>query len=234
MHLFYQPVIHPPHAFLPEEESKHCVKVLRLQAKDVVCLVDGRGGFYKAEIVRPDPKKCELRIVETQQQYGARPYTIHIAIAPTKNADRIEWFVEKCVEIGIDEISFVICEHSERRYFKTDRVEKIAIGAMKQSIKAFLPQINEPIGLATFLDAVHADQKFIAHLEEGRREGLGTAARKNTTYCVLIGPEGDFSPKEIAMALEKGFLPVTLGESRLRTETAGIAACHLLNIIHQL
>jgi 16S rRNA (uracil1498-N3)-methyltransferase len=228
--------------------------VLRLQAMDEIVVVDGKGGWYRCEITRPDARRCELRVLEVQTDYGKRPYSIHIALAPTKNADRTEWFVEKCVELGVDKISFLICEHSERRFFKTDRVEKIAIGAMKQSLKAFLPVINEAESFSVFINhirrgytqpvrriggdvgATQADQLFIAHLEEetsGERRQLQWVAEPNGDYCVLIGPEGDFSTKEINQAKELGFHPVSLGNSRLRTETAGIVACHLLHIIHQ-
>jgi 16S rRNA (uracil1498-N3)-methyltransferase len=159
-----------------------------------------------------------------------------MAIAPTKNADRMEWFVEKCVEIGVDEISFVICEHSERRFFKTDRLSKIVVGAMKQSLKAFLPIINDTSTLPEFLERRHSDgQKFIAYVDdaitEGDRKRLQESAEPNEPYCVLIGPEGDFSAREVSLAISRGFKPVSLGESRLRTETAGMVACHLLHVI---
>ncbi|MES2733564.1 MAG: 16S rRNA (uracil(1498)-N(3))-methyltransferase [Bacteroidota bacterium] len=243
MHLFYQPIMSDGAAFLSEEESKHCVKVLRLQAKDEVFVVDGKGGFYRCEITKPDARRCEVRVLEKKTDYGKRPYSIHIAIAPTKNSDRMEWFVEKCVELGIDEISFIICEHSERRFFKTDRLEKIAIGAMKQSLKAFLPIINEAESYHCFLQrtstakiAASADFKFIAYIDAaitaGNRQLLQAVAEPKGRYCVLIGPEGDFSAKEVSLALDQEFRPVSLGESRLRTETAGMVACHLLHVIH--
>jgi 16S rRNA (uracil1498-N3)-methyltransferase len=243
MHLFYQPNLSDGAAFLSEEESKHCAKVLRLQAKDVIFIVDGKGGFYRCEITNPDARKCAIRVLEKTTDYGKRPYSIHIAIAPTKNTDRIEWFVEKCVELGIDEISFIICEHSERRFFKTDRLEKIAVGAMKQSLKAFLPIINEAENYQSFLNRItstkaraEANIKFIAYVDEAIPEGnkqlLQAVAEPKGHYCVLIGPEGDFSAKEVNLALDMEFRPVSLGESRLRTETAGIVACHLLHIIH--
>lgn len=199
-------------------------------------VVDGKGGWYHCEITRPDARRCELRVLETRTDYGKRPYRIHIAIAPTKNADRMEWFVEKCVEIGVDEISFVIGEHSERRFFKTDRLSKIAVGAMKQSLKAFLPIINEARPLPEFLAHAQPDgQKFIAYVDdaltEDDRKRLQASAEPNGSYCVLIGPEGDFSAREVSLAVSQGFKPVSLGESRLRTETAGMVACHLLHVI---
>jgi 16S rRNA (uracil1498-N3)-methyltransferase len=237
MHLFYQPDMTAGTAYLPEEESRHCVKVLRLQAGEEIIVVDGKGGWHVCEISRPDARRCELRVRQSLADYGKRPYTIHLAIAPTKNADRMEWFVEKCVEIGVDEISFVITEHSERRFFKIDRLSKIAVGAMKQSLKAFLPVMNEAIHLSEFLERTKpAGQKFIAYVDEalpeGDRKRLQEVAEPNGQYCVLIGPEGDFSAREVSQAIQSGFGPVSLGGSRLRTETAGIVACHLLHIIH--
>ncbi len=232
MHLFYNPDFTPAAPLLPEEEARHGIKVLRLATGDTVHITDGKGNLYEAQIASTDIKKCRVTITNTISQYGKRPYYIHLAVAPTKNADRTEWLVEKCVELGVDEISFIACEHSERRVFKTDRLEKIAIAAMKQSLKAYLPQLHEIKPYKQFMEQPFAGQTFIAHLEEGKREYLQIAAQKNNTYCVLIGPEGDFSPAEIQLAIEKKFLPVSLGESRLRTETAGIAACHILNLVN--
>lgn len=232
MHLFYNPDFTPISPLLAEEEARHGLKVLRLTTGDVVHITDGKGNLYEAQIDSTDTKKCRVAITDVQKEYGKRPYTIRLAVAPTKNADRTEWLVEKCVELGVDEISFIACEHSERRVFKTDRLQKIAIAAMKQSLKAYLPQLHEIISFKQFIEQPLAGQKFIAHLEEGKREYLQLAARKNSTYYMLIGPEGDFSRNEIQLALEKEFLPVSLGESRLRTETAGMAACHILNLIN--
>jgi 16S rRNA (uracil1498-N3)-methyltransferase len=232
MHLFYSPDFTPSAPILPEEEARHCIKVMRLGTGDAIHITDGKGHLYKTQIASTDIKKCRLTIVDTQPDFGKRPYYVHLVIAPTKNADRTEWLVEKCVELGVDEISFIACERSERRVFKTDRLEKIAIAAMKQSLKAYLPFIHEVIPFKQFVEKPFHGQKFVAHLEEGRRELLQVAAEKNNTYCLLVGPEGDFSPAEIKLALEKGFLPVSLGESRLRTETAGMAGCHILNLIN--
>jgi 16S rRNA (uracil1498-N3)-methyltransferase len=232
MQLFYSSDFTASTPFLPEEEARHCIKVMRLGTGNSIHVTDGKGNLYKAQIASTDIKKCRLNITDTQTAFGKRPYYIHLAIAPTKNADRTEWLVEKCVELGIDEISFVACEHSERKVFKTDRLEKIAIAAMKQSLKAYLPLIHEVVPLRQFLEKPLSAQKFVAHLEEGRRELLQTAAARAQTYCLLIGPEGDFSPAEINLAIEKEFSPVSLGESRLRTETAGIVGCHILNLIN--
>ena len=219
---------------LNEEESRHAVKVLRLSAGDLLYVVDGKGGFYTCQIKTPHDKKCEIKIVEETQKFGLRDYHIQLIIAPTKNLDRIEWMVEKCVEIGINEISFIQTRYSERKEIKTIRIEKIAIGAMKQSLKAFLPKINEMISWKDFLKKDYLDsQNMIAHLEEGNRKLIQHVAKPKSKYVILIGPEGDFSPEEINQAFQKGFVPVTLGESRLRTETAGLVVCNVLNIINQ-
>lgn len=234
MNIFYEPNIKEI-LRLNEEESRHAVKVLRLSAGDFLHVVDGKGGFYKCQIKTPHDKKCEINIIEETQNFGLRDYYIHLIIAPTKNLDRIEWMVEKCVEIGINEISFIQTRYSERKEIKTIRTERIAVGAMKQSLKAFLPAINEMISWKEFLKKDYADaQNMIAHLEVGDRKLIQQIAKPKSKYTILIGPEGDFSSEEINQALEKGFIPVTLGESRLRTETAGLIACHALNIINQL
>ncbi|MDO1447465.1 16S rRNA (uracil(1498)-N(3))-methyltransferase [Rhodocytophaga aerolata] len=232
MIVFYNPQFSPATPILPEEEARHGIKVLRMNTGDTLHVTDGKGNMYEAEIASTDIKKCRVAIRHIHPEFGKKPYSIHLAIAPTKNADRTEWLVEKCVELGIDEISFIACERSERRVFKTDRLEKIAVAAMKQSIKAYLPHIHEVIPFRQFIEKPLDGQKFVAHLEEGRRELLQKAAIRQHSYCLLVGPEGDFSPAEIALALEKGYVPVSLGESRLRTETAGMAGCHILNLIN--
>jgi 16S rRNA (uracil1498-N3)-methyltransferase len=232
MHLFYTPDISGTEYTLSEEESKHAVRVLRLDSGETVQLVDGKGGLYKANVTDPNPKRCKLEITKTVSEFGKKPYHIHIAVAPTKNLDRMEWFIEKAVEIGIDEISFLKCARSERKELKLDRLEKIAVSAMKQSLKAYLPKLNELIPYKTFLANLDTDSAaYIAHLEEGNRQDLKQIDTSGKSYCILIGPEGDFSLEEIEMALEKGIKPVTLGESRLRTETAALVACHTLNLL---
>ena len=236
MHLFYTPDLsaEAKEYVLSEEESKHCTRVLRLGAGDTVTLLDGRGGWYEAEITEAAPKKTKLRIVRLRPAEERRPYRIHIAVAPTKNIDRMEWFVEKSVEVGIDEITFLQCARSERKNLNLDRLEKIAVSAMKQSMKASLPKLNELTRYAEFLKAVPAEeQKFIAHLVEGQeRFSLAKSLTgEGSSYTVLIGPEGDFSPEEVEAALQAGFKPVTLGSSRLRTETAALAACHTIHVM---
>ena len=232
MHLFYTPDISGAEYALSEEESKHAVRVLRLEAGETVQLVDGKGGLYEAKVTAPNPKRCQLEITKTVSEFGKKPYRIHIAVAPTKNLDRMEWFVEKAVEIGIDEISFLKCARSERKELKLDRLEKIAVSAMKQSLKAYLPKLNELSPYKTFLANLDSvSNSYIAHLEKGNRTDLKQINASGKSYCVLIGPEGDFTPEEIEMALAKGVKPVTLGESRLRTETAALVACHTLNLL---
>jgi 16S rRNA (uracil1498-N3)-methyltransferase len=232
MNIFYEPNI-LQNLQLSEDESRHAIKVLRLSAGDLLYVVDGIGNFFTCEITIPHEKKCGLKIIEQKADFGKRDFRIHLVIAPTKNLDRIEWMVEKCVEIGIDEISFIQTRYSERKEIKIPRIQKITIGAMKQSLKAFLPKINEMISWKEFLKSDFTKtQTFIAHLEEGERVLLQNAATSKGNYTILIGPEGDFSPDEIKQAIEKGFKPVSLGESRLRTETAGLIACHTLNLIN--
>ncbi|MFL5729724.1 MAG: 16S rRNA (uracil(1498)-N(3))-methyltransferase [Cytophagaceae bacterium] len=233
MQLFYLPEIAEGGRQLSEEESMHCVRVLRMKEGDEISIVDGQGGFYTAAIVKADPKKCLFEIMQSNQEFGKRDYSIHMAIAPTKNADRLEWFVEKAVELGVDQISLIRTEHSERKHTNTERLKKIAISAMKQSVKAYLPVIHEVQPLKEFVAHTMESQKFVAHLEAGEKKHLKDALRPGGDYCVMIGPEGDFSPAEIGFALKSNFIPVTLGESRLRTETAGIAACHILNLINE-
>lgn len=234
MNIFYEPGIKNT-LKLSEEESRHAIKVLRLTAGDLLYVVDGKGGYFKTQVSNAHEKRCELRILEEFPEFGKRDFYIHIAIAPTKNLDRIEWMVEKCVEIGVDEISFLQSRYSERKEIKIARIEKIAIGAMKQSLKAFLPKLNEMVRFEQFLksDNFSGVQKFIAHLEESERKLLHHEIKTKEKYCILIGPEGDFSKEEISQAIASGFNPVSLGESRLRTETAGIVACHTLNLVNQ-
>jgi len=214
---------------LSAEESKHATKVLRKNEGDILNFTDGNGGFYKAEITVADTRKCRLEIVSTEQKSKQHNYHLHIAIAPTKNMDRYEWFLEKATEIGIDEITPIICEHSERKVIKTERCNRILLSAMKQSLKFHLPKLNEAITLKDFLKQDFEGNKYIAHCEDSEKIALvDTKNEKNT--LVLIGPEGDFSPNEIEMALQNQFKAVSLGTSRLRTETAGLVAVHTINL----
>jgi 16S rRNA (uracil1498-N3)-methyltransferase len=233
MHLFYIPDITSDTVTLPEEESKHALRVLRLKAGDQVLVVDGAGGYYQALIQDPQPKKCLLRITATQQQYGLRPYQVQVAVAPTKNLDRMEWFVEKATEIGIDDIFFLSCERSERKQMNLERLEKITVSAMKQSVKAYKPRLHDMQPYKNFVAACDPATTYIAHLEPHDRQSLSQVAVPEKC-CILIGPEGDFSPKEIDLAYATGIKAVTLGNSRLRTETAALVACHTLHLLHEM
>lgn len=223
MHLFYVPELTPvtKSIYLSEDESKHACRVLRLKMNDEVSLLDGVGGVYHARIEEDNPKKCLLQIIAVT--HDTKPtYEVHIAIAPTKNMDRIEWFVEKATEIGMTELTLIICEHSERKIVKTERLEKILISAMKQSKRTFIPKLNPVITFSEFMNQ-HL-QGALAHCEDGEKKTLQTVYQASN-YPILIGPEGDFSSKEIASAKTNGFDFVVLGNTRLRTETAGLYAC---------
>jgi 16S rRNA (uracil1498-N3)-methyltransferase len=235
MHLFYTPDLtdSSPIYYLNEEESKHCIRVLRLKTGDKVQLIDGKGGLYEAEIVDEHPKKVALKLLTQQQEYGKRNHYLHIAIAPTKNIERLEWFLEKATEIGIDEISLIICQRSERKEAKAERLNKIITSAIKQSLKAYHPVLNEVTPFQKLITKPFSGQKFIAHCEPGEKFDLKNKSGINGRYLILIGPEGDFSPKEIADALQNGFEPITLGNSRLRTETAALEACFEINYINR-
>lgn len=231
MQVFYTPDI-AVNAELPEEEAGHCVRVLRLSEGDEIRLTDGKGFFYRAVIRRAHPKHCEVELLESWQQPALWPFRLHIAVAPTKNMDRMEWFAEKATEIGIDEITCLNCRFSERREIKTARLEKILVSAMKQSLKATLPRLTGMTDFKTFVARPFDGRKFIAHCEEGEKVSLKSSYRPGENALILIGPEGDFSPEEIAWALASGFEPISLGESRLRTETAALAACHTIHVLN--
>lgn len=236
MQLFYTPDIEPSHPqyFLSEEESKHAIRVLRLEAGDKVQLIDGRGGFYDAQIQDAHPKRTILNITSVTPNFNKRNHYLHIAVAPTKNIERLEWFLEKATEIGIDEISLIITQRSERKEVKVDRLNKIITAAIKQSLKAYHPVLNDAVKLNQLLTQPFDGQKFIAHCEAGEKFDLRKEITNNGRYLVLIGPEGDFSPAEIELALENDFKPITLGEARLRTETAALEACFEVNFINRV
>lgn len=232
MHLFYTPDIRTVPE-LPEEEAGHCLRVLRLGQGDELMLTDGKGNFYRARITAATGKRCLVAVEEVLPQQKSWAGHIHIAVAPAKNMDRNEWFAEKATEIGFDELTFLDCRFSERRVIKNERIEKILVSAMKQSLKATLPILNEMTAFDRFTGLDFKGQKFIAHCYEGNKPALQEIARKGEDALVLIGPEGDFSPEEVTAALSRGFIPVSLGKSRLRTETAALVACHTLNLINQ-
>ena len=233
MHIFYTPDLSGNTYTLDETESKHCVRVLRLEKGDEIMLVDGRGGFYTAEIADPNPKRCAVTVVKSEQNFGERRFQVHLAIAPTKNIERIEWFLEKATEIGINRVIPLLCRYSERKEIKNERLEKVMVSAMKQSLKAYLPQLDDLTKFKDLINQPFEGQKFIAHCEEQHRDLLKNLVVPNQNYLILIGPEGDFSTDEIEMALKAGFQPVSLGESRLRTETAGVVACHTFNLLNE-
>ncbi len=232
MQIFYTPDI-TKNLELPEEEAGHCIRVLRLNEGNEILLTDGKGSFYKAAIQRAHPKHCEVSILKSWRQDPLWGFNVQIAVAPTKNIDRMEWFVEKATEIGINGITCLNCRYSERKEIKIARLEKIAISAMKQSQKATLPHLGEMIDFKKFVIQPFEGRKFIAHCEEGEKPLLKQTYHPNENALILIGPEGDFSTEEIGLALKNGFEPISLGKSRLRTETAALVACHTIHILNQ-
>lgn len=233
MQIFYTPDI-VANPVLPEEESIHCVRVMRLCEGDQILLTDGAGAFYRAAITQAHPKHCGVELLESWRQAPLWPFYVHIAVAPTKNMDRMEWFVEKATEIGIDAISCLNCRYSERREIKPARLEKILVSAMKQSQKAALPQLEGMVDFKEFVSRPFDGRKFIAHCEEEGKPLLCQLYHPGERALILIGPEGDFSPEEITLAKANGFEAISLGESRLRTETAALVACHTLHVINQM
>ena len=225
MYLFYTPHIAVSHC-LSEEESAHCVRVLRYTLGDEILLTDGQGTTYTARITNPHPKHCEFEILSSEKQAPNHAFRLHIAIAPTKNVERLEWMVEKCTEIGVDEITPILCRFSERKQLRTDRLEKIILSAAKQSLTPYLPKLNELTPYDELIRRATEQDRFIAHCYKNEKRELKDLIRKGNSVLVLIGPEGDFSEQEVQDALSLGFRPVSLGNSRLRTETAGVVACH--------
>jgi 16S rRNA (uracil1498-N3)-methyltransferase len=229
--IFYTPdILTDP--VLPFEEAQHCIKVLRKKEGDEILLTDGKGNFYDAEIVQANPKHCIVNIVKSISQKKNRNFNLQIAFAPTKNMDRVEWFAEKATEIGIDHLSPILCQYSERKEIKLQRIEKILVSAMKQSQKAYLPRLDEMQSFSQFVKQEFDGQKFIAHCYPQEKPILKEVYKKGTNALILIGPEGDFSEKEVEEAILSGFQPVSLGESRLRTETAALAACHAVHVLN--
>jgi 16S rRNA (uracil1498-N3)-methyltransferase len=230
LNLFYQPDIPKGISHLNEDESRHAVKVLRMKAGDPLLITDGQGAFYEATIALADSRACSFTIVE-QKLSPARSFSIFIAIAPTKNIDRTEWFVEKAVELGIEQIHFIRCKNSERKTVNIERIQKIIVSAMKQSGQAWLPTCSEMKPYSEAL-SLTADQKFICYVDDQNPDQLKSMAKPNQKYLVLIGPEGDFQKEELEQAIQHGFQKVSLGTNRLRTETAALAACLTLNLIN--
>ncbi|MBO3097954.1 16S rRNA (uracil(1498)-N(3))-methyltransferase [Gelidibacter pelagius] len=227
MQLFYNPNIDETTTQIDfsKDESRHIVKVLRKNSGDQLQITNGKGWLFVAEITLSDIKNCVASILSRSFE-PARNYKVHLAVAPTKMNDRYEWFLEKATEIGVDTITPIICDHSERKVIKTDRFEKILQAAMKQSLHYYLPELQESISFNDFINLPFDGQKFIAHCEESERVSFKNALQLHTNVLILIGPEGDFSPNEIKTAMASGFKPISLGNTRLRTETAAIIACH--------
>lgn len=233
MNYFYAPHVPDGGDFLNEDESSHCVRVMRHKEGDKIGLLDGQGGKYTAFIRHADPKRVVYSISD-QEVIKKAPYTIHIAIAPTKNSDRMEWLAEKITEIGTDEISLFFSSNSERRKFKTHRLQKKLINAMKQSKNPFLPQLNDPVEFEDLIKKQPETQKFIAYVDNDNPVKLHKVAQKNLSTIILIGPEGDFTAGEVIKAESAGYKKVSLGKTILRTETAGIIACHSIHLINSL
>jgi 16S rRNA (uracil1498-N3)-methyltransferase len=234
MQIFYAPGISGGTYLLDEKESRHCIRVLRMVRGTPVKLFDGKGNLYEGIISKPDAKECLISVSNIITDFEKRPYRLHIAISPLKNTDRFEWFIEKSVEIGIDEITPIICEKTEKLNVKPERINNIIISAMKQSLKANLTLLNELCSFEKFIRNNLPGKKMIAHCNSDlERRGIGGAYSKGEDAVITIGPEGDFSDDEIKTACMEGYQPIHLGPSRLRTETAGIAACHSIYLLNQ-
>jgi len=231
MNTYYEKGVSSGILHLTEEESKHCAQVLRQQVRDKIEIVDGLGTRYQARLTKVHKKKCAFEIV-SKSTSKPKPFYLHLAIAPTKSMDRVEWMVEKLCEIGVDKITFLETRHSERRKLKIDRLEKKTIGALKQSKNSFKTQINELQPFSNFIKEVKIENRFIAHVNPDHGY-LGELAKPETDTLILIGPEGDFTNEELDLAKGENFTLVSLGQSTLRTETAGFAACHLVNVVNR-
>lgn len=235
MQLFYNPNITPETTTITFDkiESRHIVKVLRKKEGDILTITNGNAFVFEAKITVASDKKCLAEIITSDKKEKHWDYYLHIAIAPTKNNDRMEWFLEKATEIGIDEITPIICQNSERKVVKLDRFEKIIQSAMKQSLKFTLPKLNDVQKFTDFLEESHEGKVCIAHCEELEKKTLLKTIKPKEKVTILIGPEGDFSSIEIEKALAKNYIPISLSESRLRTETAGIVAANTISFINQ-
>jgi len=234
MQLFYNPDLtddYPEFSF-SREESKHIVRVLRKKEGDTLHITNGRGWLFTAEIVSANPNNCKIRVIDKELQ-SKRSYKVHLVVAPIKINDRYEWFLEKATEIGVDSITPIICENSERKTIKNERFNKIIQSAMKQSLQCYLPTLNDACSFVDFIKQNLDGQKFMAHCEDTVRKSFKKELKTNQDVTILIGPEGDFSVKEITTALDKNYIPVTLGETRLRTETAAILACHTISLVNE-
>ncbi|MDO6744716.1 16S rRNA (uracil(1498)-N(3))-methyltransferase [Tenacibaculum soleae] len=236
MQLFYNPDITPETKQIKfeKEESRHIVRVLRKKEGDTLYITNGGGFLFFVEITIASDKKCLAKVIKYEEKPNNRDYYLHVAIAPTKNNDRLEWFLEKATEIGVDEITPIICDNSERKVVKLERLSKIIQAAMKQSLQFTLPKLNAPIKFSDFIKQTFTEEVFIAHCEDNiEKKTLKNIATKNSKYTIMIGPEGDFSSKEIEKSLAVNFKPISLGINRLRTETAGLNVVQNIAFINQ-
>ena len=234
MQIFYAPDIVGERYILNEKESRHIVRVLRMKKNDTIMLIDGKGNLYEGIIEEADQKGCSIEIVKVTPGFERKNYNLHIAISPLKNPERLEWFIEKAVEIGIDRITPLKCERTEKSGIKIERITNIIISAMKQSLKSELTKLEPQKTFREFVTENHSGTKLIAHCDDYfYRKGIGENYVKGDNVTIIIGPEGDFTREEIKLAIENGFASIHLGKSRLRTETAGIAACHSIYLLNQ-
>lgn len=232
MHIFYTPDIDSDDYLLSEQESKHASKVLRLVDGDNILLIDGHGGRYEATIVGRDGKRTMVHVESKLSEEARSSHRLHMAIAPTKSMERLEFFLEKATEIGVDEITPLLCRFSERKVIKQERLERIVVAAAKQSVKSFMPKLNPLTTVKDFVDKVQGEGKYICHCYDQDKSPLKEITLSASDSVVMVGPEGDFSLEEVELAQAKGFKAVALGKERLRTETAGIVACHTVNLMH--
>jgi 16S rRNA (uracil1498-N3)-methyltransferase len=231
LNLFYQPLLGEGAHYLDPDESKHAIRVLRHRVGDVIHITDGKGNLHEGRILAEDQTRCTFEVVSSVRE--AQPdHSIHLAISPLSHPDRLEWFIEKAVELGVSQITLIACERTDKRQVKPGRLHKIAVGAMKQSQRFTLPVIQGPIPFDSFVPSCREHQKFIAYVDADNPRHLFAQAKKKQAYVICIGPEGDFSAKELNFAMQHDFIKVSLGTHRLRTETAGIAACHILDLVN--
>lgn len=235
MQLFYTTNIENSLAIFNEDEARHIAQVLRRKVGDAMQLTDGKGNLYEGEIIDLGKKTCVVGIKSTIEAYNKRPFHLHIAIAPTKNIDRLEWFLEKATEMGIDEITPLICKRSERTVIKYERLNGILISAMKQSLQTHLPVLNQSIDFQSFMkkDSELKGARFIAYCNDETTPLLSKIYEMQSDCVILIGPEGDFTEGEVKLAFERQFKGISLGKNRLRTETAGLVACHTVNLLNE-
>ena len=236
MQLFFNSDISPDTSlfYFDKNESRHIIKVLRKKEQDVLSITNGQGDLFHAEILEANEKKCVVSIISHELKTKERDYYLHVVIAPTKSNDRFEWFLEKSTEIGVDEITPLICDNSERKVINKDRFNKVIISAMKQSLKFHLPLLNDALNFSDYMNHKLVGHELIAHCEQNKKQKLHLELLKNNRITIFIGPEGDFSMKEIESALRHKFIPVSLGLSRLRTETAGVVVCNTVSVLKSL